>query len=332
MSSLYFTEQKPAHRGFTLIELLVVIVIIGILASLIFVGAGAARNAARRGIIKNEISQVSMALTSYQQKYGEYPPDFSDYQAVLRHVRKRWPNFDWQRSYPDELQRFQGFCDMIATQTAGIDPDIMPYQFELATDSHGDAKSLGSHIGALAFWLGGIPDTNGMLNGFSADVTNPLGVTLAGSNWSRNNITQWDKDSQFMELTLKSNCFIVDGVPAIVANGYPIAYFKPNAAGKYIQRDGEVFCIHLDFSKSEWEYLGVAVPYAKKGAADPADAVWHNPKTYQLIHPGLDGIFGVGHSAIRVIDPANDMKTGCELADNDNQANFGGNTIESAGN
>ena len=327
MSCLHTTVWRKTRRGFTLVELLVVIVIIGILASLIVVGATAARNGARRAVIKTQIANVEGALARYQSKYGEFPPDFSDHKAVLRHVRKRWPNFDWQRTYPDEDARFQGFCDMIRAQTGGIDPDIDAYVFDLRPDDHGELKSFGAHIGALAFWLGGIPDFNGMLNGFSADVTNPLGVTFTGSGWTRNDIAQWDKDSQFMELTLGSNCFVVDGLPAIVANGFPIAYFKPNAAGKYIQPDGDPLCFHLHFSKPEWSTLGIAVPYAKSAT------VWHNPKSYQLIHPGLDGNFG-DHSQpeFRVIDPARDEAQGITLADKDNQANFGGTTIESAGN
>ncbi|MCL2119983.1 MAG: hypothetical protein FWH27_16315, partial [Planctomycetaceae bacterium] len=182
----------------------------------------------------------------------------------------------------------------------------------------------------LAFWLGGIPDSNGMLNGFSANVADPLGLN--------SDITQWDKESQFMDLTMGSNCEVIDGVPVITANGFPIAYFKPNAAGKYVEKPplDEALCFHFRYKTgvhpATWEKLGIAVPYAKTNAA-PDEAVWHNPKSYQLIHPGLDGQFSDNSPAeFRVIDPAKDEMRGCALADRDNQANFGGTTIESAGN
>ena len=327
----YFNINKT-RRGFTLIELLVVIVIIGILGSLVFVGGRAARDGVNRGVISTEISGFSMALDNYRKEFGEYPPDFSDEAAVLRHVRKRWPHFDWQRTYPDEKARFQGFCDMIKAQTG--------YDFskpDNPADPHDD-KSRGAHIGAFAFWVGGIPNESiGMLNGFSADVANPLGVKLNGNKFDRINISQWDSKSQFMDLTLGSNCDIVDGLPVIISKKYPIAYFKPNAAGKYLQRNTtEPLCFHFHFSDPKWEDLSIGVPYAKSGT-DADEAVWYNPKSFQLIHPGLDGKFSVNENdslfeEFRVIDSSKDIRTGCTLADNDNQANFGGTTIESSGN
>ena len=317
MSYYHITARRKARRGFTLIELLVVIVIIGILASLMLVGGNEVRKSVRRGIIKVQIAEVETALTNYQNKYGEYPPDFSDEAAVIRHVRKRWPNFNWF----GQPQDFTGFCNLVSNATDSA------YNFDLAQDEHGVDKSHGAHIGALAFWLGGLPDKNGMLNGFSADASDPLGL---GSG----DIKQWDKDSQFMELTIGQNCEIVDGLPVITANGFPIAYFKPNAAGKYTQKNpvDPFMCFHLHFTKPEWSDMGIATPYAKKPGATLDDVVWHNPKTYQLIHPGLDGRFCDGDDDdLRIIDPAGDCMENITLADRDNQANFGGTTIESAG-
>ena len=323
MSYYHIPVRPKARRGFTLIELLVVIVIIGILASLVFVGAQAARNAARKAIIKNEITQISGALEMYKNRFGEYPPDFSDEAAVMRHVRKRWPN--WQNGPKD----FGEFCDAILASHAGYNFMVLTLTDIPGADSC-ELKSRGAHVGALAFWLGGIPDSNGMLNGFSADVSNPLGVGV--------DITQWDRNSQFMELTLGKYCEVIDGVPMITANGFPIAYFKPNAAGKYMEKAplDESLCYHFRYKPGvhppAWEQLGIAVPYAKSGTSAAA-AVWHNPKSFQLIHPGLDGKFSSESPAeFRVFDPAKDVKAGCTLADNDNQANFGGVTIESAGN
>ena len=320
MSYYHITSRRKVRRGFTLIELLVVIVIIGILASLMLVGGNEIRKSVRRGIIKVQIAEVEMALTNYQNKYGEYPPDFSDEAVVMRHVRKRWPN--WQGGPKD----FDEFCRMVL-DSAGYDFHVLTAA-ELPGADPCEYKSLGAHLGALAFWLGGIPDSNGLLNGFSADVSDPLGLN-SGS------ITQRDKDSQFMELTIGQNCEIVDGLPVITANGFPIAYFKPNAAGKYTEKafPEEAQCVHVSFpSHAGWDELGIAQPYAKKPAPTADVAEWHNPKSYQLIHPGLDGNFGGDdHDAIRVANPGNDDFTNCTTRDRDNQTNFGGTTIESAG-
>ena len=328
----YFNIKGRPHirQGFTLIELLVVIVIIGILASLIMVGATAARKTVRQGITKTEITSFDAALENYRTQYGEYPPDFSDEAAVLRHVRKRWPNFNWF----NQSQNFGGFCKLVDIATG--------YDFTTVSE-HGIDKSRGSHIGALAFWLGGIPNESiGMLGGFSADVTNPLGLRAnanANSDPSRENITQWDSKSQFLDLTLGKNCDVVDKLPVVIANGYPIAYFKASAAGKYLQKGttNETLCFHFHFSNPEWSDLSIGVPYAKVENNGPDDAVWHNPKSFQLIHPGIDGKFSVAENdpnfeEFRTIDPGKDVRQGLTLADDDNQANFGGNTIETSGN
>ena len=330
MSCYHIITRRNQRRGFTLIELLVVIVIIGILASLIFVGAGAARNSARRAVIKMDIAQVDGALQRYKQAHGEYPPDFSDTEAVMRHVRKRWPKFN--------SGKIEDLCEEIqkwSLHEAVIDGQKCWCVWDFAAEG-------ADHMAALAFWLGGLPESStGLLGGFSADVSNPINVGLPGT------ITQ--RETPLMELTLGGNCreyILVDStgtplfgtgieadpypvLPAIVANKLPIVYFRASAAGDYLYKNSPK---HIHFDHIGLDELGCAAPYAKSGTI--TEAVWHNPKSYQLIHPGLDGNFGGGgHPDFRVIDPANDNSSpSFKLADRDNQANFGGVTIESAGN
>jgi hypothetical protein len=43
----------------------------------------------------------------------------------------------------------------------------------------------------------------------------------------------------------------------------------------------------------EWQGCGVVVPYARSGEYADGTIVWHEPTKYQLIHPGLDGVFGL---------------------------------------
>ncbi len=73
-------KQSACHtqtslRGFTLIELLVVITIIGLLAGLIVGGAGIAFSKENRARAEAERDALVLAIQSYHNDKGYYPPD-----------------------------------------------------------------------------------------------------------------------------------------------------------------------------------------------------------------------------------------------------------------
>ncbi len=90
MSSHNFLGKTPRH-GFTLVEILVVITIIGILTAIAIPAINNAVRTARQTAIRMEISSIETAIEKYREKYGDYPPDFSDSTVVSRHYAKLFP-------------------------------------------------------------------------------------------------------------------------------------------------------------------------------------------------------------------------------------------------
>ncbi len=70
MKNKFLNKTKP---GFTLIELLVVITIIGILAGIISIGFGNARQRARDAKRETDIMEIQWAMERYYNDNYEYP-------------------------------------------------------------------------------------------------------------------------------------------------------------------------------------------------------------------------------------------------------------------
>ena len=283
---------RGTHGGFTLVELLTVIVIIGILVSLITAAAWRARVTARNAVIIAEISDIGTALEAYAAEVGELPPDFTDQQRVLTHLRKRFPRY--QLPAGGEWAKFK--LD-VSDGTDGLDVDDL------------DPTT------ALVFWLGGIPkevctDVNNNTwvwentpSGFNANVTNPFA--------SRGSRTKSYIEFEPRRLPDRTGLWrqyhppYCTGAPPY-ESGVPYVYFRARIDG---------------YAGLRWPLVegavGTAVPY------QDANGVWREPDTFQIIAAGSDGNFGTG------IGPrCSQSGANCSPADYDNITNFSQGTLQ----
>ena len=295
-------------RAFTLVEVLVVIVIISILAALVTVAVAGAMRAGQRARIGVQMSQIAMNLEHYKAEFGEYPPDMSDDDALVRHVKKRWPRYD------------AGNAQQIRANLSTAYGNNVDFTVDLTNTNFSPS------LGALALWLGGFPNADGKLSGFGADPENPFTITngvFDGKVFIDGEVGN-DKNVRFVDFG--------GGVVPVIGNEIrdvfvPIVYFRGRTDGgedAYRINEGVK---HFLFSGSFSEF-GLCVPYVESERTnnDITTIKWHNPTTYQLIHPGLDGKFSA-----EVLLPPNSpppstritaLGTGIGQQDLDNITNF----------
>ncbi len=321
------------RSAFTLIELLIVILIIGILGGITTTIMIGARNRTKTAIVNIQMTELSMALDSYKAKYGEYPPDLSDNAAVIRHCRKRWPRYGI-----NDINRFINHIKWGSQLSASMDECKGETNFSFNFDDSKNYWDFSSnnpaYISAVVFWLGGLPDKNGIPKGFFNNPKAPLGfeanVTNPDSVYQGRDISGAQWEDSFYTFTDK-NMLTQNYLPAFVINSLPVIYFKAtnttgtNTKGAYSNPNDTTLVKSYDFTGTAQSDLGVAIPYAKNAIT------WYEEERFQLVYPGIDGSFGVPNAVNRFsticIPPTTENMT---PEDMDNVANFvpNGGTLE----
>ena len=358
-TNLKYRYSVTPRFGFTLTELLVVIVIIALLAGVTTVVTRKAMVNVRNSLVLTQMTQIGMALDQYKAKYGEYPPDFSDTSAVMRHVRKRWPRYG-----VSSYAQFASHIMWGSQLSAQIDsnPVNTNYSFAFSTADNywdfsngynftaGNTTSPCCHIAPLVFWLGGLPGATGQPAGFFNSPSAPLGfdsgiVTVgdAAAKWNRMNLAtlKVQREDSFFDFS-QSNIITAGHVPGLMIRDLPLVYFRAGS-NVYVQGTnmGAYAC---PWNKTGSKYyafsadsgLGVAAPYCH---ATPGK--WYEDERYQIVYPGEDKSFGnppytagtndASWQSLFFEPRSADGQLNLSIEDNDNVASFlkNGNTIES---
>lgn len=308
-------ENKMKRQGFTLIELLIVMLIIGILAGITTTVMVAAKKTVKASLVNAQFVQLSMALDGYKSKFGEYPPDFSDPVAVMRHVRKRWPRYGLSDNDYAKFCNHVYYGSKLSSNNAGC------WDFSTFSETINTYPQYNAHyISALVFWLGGLPDANGSPSGFYLNPKAPFGY-VSGAVPANDNYTtvaslpaavqREDPLYDFKDGTVST----VNNIPALIINELPVLYFKATPNKTYVRGDNVINNMgpyglpanqacskYMDFSQNtdpKVQQLGIAVPYVRpaSGATFTENGVvykevhWYEENRFQLLYPGADGRF-----------------------------------------
>ncbi len=310
------TKPQPQSRnGFTLVEMLVVILIIGLLMTISVAAVTRALTSGRQTALRLEINALSQAVEQYMQKYGDYPPDGSDFAVLERHMRRVFPRMSAQdRSLLTQL-----------TRQRGTNPPVFSY---VAMD----------RAEALVFFLGGFSDDP--LHPLTGE-SGPLKL-VRGANPNDSTVTS---DLANYEYNATRDNALFEFEPARITVRRLNAAGQPDDSGPllstdetllgvndafhgfndplpvYLARAGEPAPIVYFDSRTYGELapgayngyqagpypsaFGGVRPYKTEAIVEPptgatygtvqnalAAIPFHNRNTFQIISPGLDGVFG----------------------------------------
>lgn len=273
--------RHTGSAGFTLVEILVVIVIIGILMGLAVPAIFSAVSTAKSTAMKMELNSLETAVQKYQEKYGDYPPDFSDWAVVERHYRKIFPRIS-------------------STPPTAADPlggDLWRLQNALLSLPNEPPKLDRGEV------------LNFVLGGYSSDPIKPF--TGPGGPWE-----YIQESDQFQVNTSRENS-LFDFSPAQVDLKLKDETQPFSPANHYVSGDGDLFLSYAASTKNETPFVyfdsrtyddhnpdkgfngytrnngeDSVRPYLSDIQQTNGGWKFMKPDSFQIIAPGVDGNFG----------------------------------------
>jgi len=263
--SIHQLPARPSRRsGFTLVEMLMVVAILSVLAALILPAVQNSVVSAREAAVVSEISQLEAAIAAFRNRYGIDPPS----RITLYTTESGWngSGANAKRSKALIRRMFGRQVDFAAPSSA--------------YPSNWGAEHTLTGAECLVFFLGGILDSTGQQPmGFCKNPETPFKPASSGEQ----------RDGPFFDFkadrlvksprSANSNAFLVylDPLPSQEA---PYVYVSSN--------DGQGYN-HADLAVGSSADLE-SVYYSTNGTP----AVPYKPKSFQIISPGYDHLYGRG--------------------------------------
>ncbi len=284
--------NKASRQAFTLVELMIVIAIIAVLLGLLTPSLMSVFGVARESQVQTEIRSLEQGIAAFKAQFGVNPPSsitlfekpsqtLAADRATLRSI---WTRFDFTDGYT---------YDWNGNGTKG--------------ESNTSVTLRGAEC--LVFFLGGMraydSSTSTLLNamsGFSRNPASPFAVQGVGE--LRDGPFFDFKSSRLVASNNYSNFLVyIDPLPGHAAPYAPYFYASANEGRGYVASDltnGTGSTLTNAYYISTTNYL--------------------NPRTFQIISPGADHLFGSGG-----LYTESAVNTNCNLtnkADYDNLTNF----------
>ncbi len=293
------------QSGFTLVELLVVIAIIGILMGIAVPAIFGVVETAKSTKQRLEIGGIEQAIERYQEKYGDYPPDFSDWTIVERHYRKIFP-----RIAATELNLLQRLTDLDPSNDLEIGAAAGTHDSSGWGVSGNDVElSFGMDRAEVLVWTLGGYSSNPILPFSGAG--GPLeSVAIDAANGTQQFQVNLDRDNPLYEFDkTRLDVGIPDkDSPISAVNFYRSTSGKPDLFPHYSAHDDGVPFVyfdsrtyaHRDSTQGYNRYVNSLVaagrdsvrPYLSDLKTTDNSLNFVNPNSFQVVAPGVDGLFG----------------------------------------
>ena len=292
-------NQKSA---FTLTELLVVITIIAILAGLITGAAINALNRAKQAAITLEIQQLDGSLEDFKNTYGAYPPNAMVPESPVPLINftgatiSVFVESDFERMFRKAFPRHR--------EPRGLIVHLAGNRISGLPGDPGDLPGGMTAAEAMVFWLGG----------FSSDVQNPLSGP-GGPSFAEASLTGEvleDRNRRYDFDLGRLGPRDADGQFDAI-NGRFIIYTATNGVlrrinfWQYVPSGSQQPLVYFDTSRHDPIDYDVSllrpavspeihgIKALREGLSAPSnmsDIIFVNKGTFQILHPGLDDIWG----------------------------------------